>query len=107
MGAPGSPASLLRLKAQWHAESAPWTQRRFDDGEVVSLWADGLYMKAGLEDTKAALLVRIGVLTNGQTVVVAVESRQQESKGAWGMRLHDLRWQPNREGSGVRLVREW
>jgi transposase-like protein len=43
-------------------------------------WADGLYVKAGLEDTKAALLVMIGVLTNGQKVVLAVESRQRESK---------------------------
>jgi len=28
--------------------------------EVVYVWADGLYVKAGLEDTKAALLVMIG-----------------------------------------------
>ena len=32
-------------------------------------WADGLYVKAGLEATKAALLVLIGALTNGQKVV--------------------------------------
>jgi hypothetical protein len=52
--------------------------------EVVSLWADGLYVKAGPEDTKAALLVMIGVLANGQKVMFAVESRQQESKESWG-----------------------
>ena len=48
-------------------------------------------MKAGLEDTKAALLVMIGVLTNGQKVVLAVESGQRESKESWGMILRDLR----------------
>jgi putative transposase len=90
-GAPLSPASLLRLKTQWQAEYETWKQRRLDDLEVVYLWADGLYVKAGLEDTKAALLVMIGVLTNGQKVVLAVESGQRESKESWGMILRDLR----------------
>ena len=56
---------MLRLKNQWQAEYETWKQRRLDDLEVVYLWADELYVKAGLEDTKAALLVMIGVLTNG------------------------------------------
>jgi putative transposase len=71
-GAPLSPASLLRLKAQWQEEYETWKQRRLDDLEVIYIWADGLYVKAGLEDTKAALLVMIGVLTNGQKVVLAL-----------------------------------
>jgi len=90
-GAPLSPASLLRLKTQWQAEYEAWKQRRLDDLEVVYMWADGLYVKAGLEDTKAALLVMIGVLINGQKVVLAVESGQRESKESWGMMLRDLR----------------
>ena len=69
-GAPLSPASLLRLKTQWQGEYETWKHRRLDDLEVVYLWADGLYVKAGLEATKAALLVMIGVLTNGQKVVL-------------------------------------
>src|SRR5215831_7867025 len=52
-GAPLSPASLLRLKAQWQGEYEAWKQRRLDNLEVVYIWADGLYVKAGLEDTKA------------------------------------------------------
>jgi putative transposase len=90
-GAPLSPASLLRLKTQWQLEYETWKQRRLDDLEVVYLWADGLYVKAGLEDTKAALLVMIGVLTDGRKVVLAVESGQRESKESWGMMLRDLR----------------
>jgi transposase-like protein len=90
-GAPLSPASLLRLKTQWQGEYETWKQRRLDDLEVVYIWADGLYVKAGLEDTKAALLVMIGVLTNGQKVVLAVESGQRESKESWGIILRDLR----------------
>jgi transposase-like protein len=72
-------------------EYETWKTRRLDDLEVVYLWADGLYVKAGLEDTKAALLVMIGALSNGQKVVLAVESGQRESKESWGMMLRDLR----------------
>jgi transposase-like protein len=86
-----SPASLLRLKTQWQQEYTAWKHRQLDDLEVVYMWADGLYVKAGLEDTKAALLVMIGALTNGQKVVLAVESGIRESKESWGMILRDLR----------------
>jgi transposase-like protein len=45
-----------------------------------------LYVQAGLEDTKEALLVMIGALSNGQKVVLAVESGQRESKAViWKM----------------------
>jgi transposase-like protein len=76
---------------QWQDEYEAWKQRRLDGLEVVYLWADGLYVKAGLEDTRAALLVMVGVLTNGRKVVLAVESGQRESKESWGMILRDLR----------------
>jgi putative transposase len=89
--APLSVASLSRLKTSWQLEYEAWQQRRLDDLEVVYMWADGLYVKAGLEDTKAALLVMIGALTDGQKVVLAVESGQRESKESWGAVLRDLR----------------
>jgi putative transposase len=89
--APLSPTSLTRLKAQWQLEYEAWKRRRLDDLEVVYVWADGLYVKAGLEDTKAALLVLIGALTDGRKVVLAVESGQRESKESWGAVLRDLR----------------
>jgi transposase-like protein len=89
--APLSPGSLARLKAQWQLEYAAWTQRRLDDLEVVYAWADGRSVKAGLEDTKAALLVVIGALTDGRKIVLAVESGQRESKESWGAVLRGLR----------------
>jgi transposase-like protein len=90
-GAPLSPASLQRLKAQWQQAYETWKQRRLDDLEVVYVWGDGLYVKAGLEDSKAALLVVIGALTDGRKVVLAMESSQCESKESWGAVLRDLR----------------
>jgi putative transposase len=89
--APLSPTSLTRLKAQWQLEYEAWKRRRLDDLEVVYVWADGLYVKAGLEESKAALLVLIGALTDGRKVVLAVESGQRESKESWGAVLRDLR----------------
>ena len=89
--APLSPSSLQRLKAQWHLEYETWQQQRLDDLDVVYVWADGLYVKAGLEESKAALLVMIGALTDGHTVVLAVESGLRESKESWGAVLRDLR----------------
>src|SRR5919204_2656944 len=89
--APRSPASLARLKAHWQLEYEVWKQRRLEDFEMGYVWADGLYVKAGLEDTKAALLVMIGALTDGRKVILAVESGQRESKESWGMMLRDLR----------------
>lgn len=86
-----SPASLARLKAPWPLEYETWKQRRLDALEVVYVWADGFYVKAGLEDTKAALLVLIGALTNGQKIVLAVASGQRESKESWGAVFRDLR----------------
>lgn len=90
-GAPLSPASLQRLKAQWEHEYAAWKRRRLEELEVVYVWADGLYVKAGLETGKAALLVLIGALTDGRKVVLAVESGQRESKESWGAVGRDLR----------------
>ena len=86
-----SAASLQRLKAQWQHAYAIWKEQRLDDLEIVYVWADGLYVKAGLEQTKAALLVVIGALTDGRKVVLAVESGQRESKESWGAVLRDLR----------------
>jgi len=90
-GAPLSPSSLARLKEHWQSEYDTWRQRRLDELNVVYVWADGLDVKAGLEDTKAALLVLIGALTDGRKVVLAVESGQRESKESWGALLRDLR----------------
>jgi len=90
-GAPLSPASIERLRAKWTQEYAAWRTQRLDQLEVVYAWADGLYVKAGLEDTKAALLVIIGALKDGRKVVLAVESGQRESTASWARVLRDLR----------------
>src|SRR2546427_2220524 len=88
--APHSVWSIDLLRAKWQLEFEAWRSRRLDSLEVVYAWADGLYVKAGLEDSKAALLVIVGALRDGRKVVLAIESGQRESKESWARVLRDL-----------------
>jgi putative transposase len=90
-GAPLSTASIQRLKGKWQTEYQEWKQEDLSGLEVVYQWADGVYVKAGLEKDKAALLVLIGALTNGKKVLLACESGYRESKESWEGLLRDLR----------------
>jgi putative transposase len=89
--APLSPSSILRLKAEWQEQYNGWKRRDLSELEIVYLWADGIYVKAGLEKDKAALLVLIGATSNGEKVILAVESGQRESSESWGAVLRDLK----------------
>jgi putative transposase len=90
-GAPLSPSSIERLRGKWVAEFEAWSRRSLRGVEPVYLWADGIYVKAGLEKDKAALLVIVAGLRDGRKVVLAVESGYRESAEAWGRMLRDLR----------------
>lgn len=88
--APLSPSSIARLRGKWQEDYLAWQERSVAAHEVVYLWADGIYVKAGLEKDKAALLVVIGALRDGTKVLLAVESGYRESTEAWGAVLRDL-----------------
>ena len=89
--APLSPSSIGRLRAKWEEEFETWQERRLDDRELVYAWADGLYVKAGLEKDKAALLVVIGAMSDGRKQVLAIRSGHRESTESWLKVLRDLR----------------
>jgi transposase-like protein len=90
-GAPLSASSIERLREKWQQEYETWKTRRLDKLDVVYVWADGLYVKAGLEETKAAMLVLVAGLKDGRKVVLAIDSGQRESKESWARVLRDLR----------------
>ena len=90
-GAPLSASSIGRLRAQWEEELETWRERRLDDRELVYAWADGIYVKAGLEKDKAALLVVIGAMSDGRKEVLAVWPGHRESTESWLKVLRDLR----------------
>jgi transposase-like protein len=89
-GAPLSKASIQRLKAKWQTEYEAWHVKDLTETEIVYMWADGLYVKAGIADHKAALLVIVGVRTDGRKVLLACESGVRESKESWKSILRDL-----------------
>lgn len=96
-GAPLSASSISRLKAKWQLEYEEWKQQDLSYLKVVYQWADGIYVKAGLEKDKAALLIIIGALTTGKKVFLACESGYRESKESWSEVLRDL------TGRGLKL----
>ena len=80
-----------RLKHKWQAEWKAWQNRPVEDLEVVYLWADGIYVKAGLEKEKAVLLVVMAALSDGSEVVLSVSSGYRESSQSWSQVLRDLK----------------
>jgi putative transposase len=90
-GAPLSAASLLRLKGVWQAEYERWKRADLSQLELVYWWADGLYVKAGIADRKAALLVIVGALSSGEKVLLACQAGERESKESWLCVLRELK----------------
>lgn len=90
-GAPLSATTVARLKEKWQADKAAWDQRDLSDLEVVYLWVDGVYVKAGLEKQKACVFVAIAGLSDGSKAVIALSSGHRESSSSWSEFLRDLK----------------
>lgn len=90
-GAPLSPSSLQRLKQKWEVEYEQWKQAPIKEKDWAYLWADGIYVKAGIGKEKAALLVVIGVNSDGEKRYLALEAGYRESKESWAGVLRQLK----------------
>ena len=90
-GAPLSSSSIQRLKAKWELEFDEWKKKDLSHLEIVYWWADGLYVKAGIEDRKTALLVIVAALSTGDKIFLAMESGERESKESWLKVLRNLK----------------
>ena len=103
-GAPLSKSSIRRLRAGWASGVRGLESKRsLADREVVYVWADGIYVKAGLERDKAALLVVLGAMRDGTKEVLALRSGYRESVESWSEVLRDLKAR-GIEGSSPRVV---
>ena len=89
--APLSASTVAWLKEGWQAEWHEWKRRSLEGLQVVYLWVDGVYVKAGLEKEKAALLVVVAGLLDGRKIVLAVEPGYRESIESWSEVLRDLK----------------
>ncbi len=85
-----SPAAILRMKEEWEMEFKAW-QARAIGKRYIYLFADGVYLKAGLEREKTALLVIIGVTADGTKELLAMEQGYRESTESWLATLRSLR----------------
>lgn len=89
--APLSPSSIVRLKADWQAEFTAWQTRRLEGERYLYCWVDGIYLAAGQEDEKSALLCVLGLRADGQKELLALGLGYRESAESWGTVLRDLR----------------
>ena len=90
-GAPLSASSLQRLKEKWQGEYEQWKSTTIEEKDWAYLWADGIYVKAGVGKEKAALLVVIGVQRDGSKRFLALEPGYRESKESWTEVLRQLK----------------
>lgn len=90
-GAPLSAGSLQRLKEKWETEYQGWKSEAVEEEDWAYLWADGIYVKAGIGKEKAALLVVIGAKKDGSKRVLALEPGYRESKESWAEVLRGLK----------------
>ncbi len=82
--------TILKLRAEWAEEYQSWRRRPLS-GQYVYLFGDGLYLKAGLEREKTAVLVILGVREDGHKELLAMEQGYRESTESWAEVLRSLK----------------
>jgi len=87
---PLSPASVTRLKQAWKQEYETWRQRRLDGHRYLYLWVDGVYLRAGQEEEKTALLCVLGLREDGEKELLAMTPGYRESTESWAAVLREI-----------------
>jgi transposase-like protein len=83
--------AVVRLKEQWAEEYQEWRQRSLSQHRYAYIWADGIYLDAGTEPQKTALLCVVGAREDGQKELLAMEEGYRESTESWAGVLRNLR----------------
>jgi putative transposase len=86
-----SPGVISRLKSAWEGEYGNWQHRDLSLRNYVYWWADGIYLKARMEDAKDCVLVVIGVDEYGKKELLAIEDGYRESKESWKSLIRSLK----------------
>ena len=86
-----SPATIVRLNAQFKAEYEQWRQQSLAEQRFVYIWVDGVHIKAGVARENAAVLTVIGADVDGRKHLIALEEGYRESKESWLEVLRHLR----------------
>ncbi len=78
-----SPSTISRLNAGFKSEYEDWTKSSLSGLPVVYVWVDGIYIKAGIADERACLLVVVGADVTGTKHLLALEEGYRESQESW------------------------
>jgi len=89
--APLSPSTISRLLQQFRGQYEAFDQQDLSANTYVYIWADGIYLKAGLGTEKACLMVLIGADTTGKKHLIALREGFRESAASWGDLIADCR----------------
>jgi transposase-like protein len=79
--------TIVRLKAKWGEEG--WRARSLEAHTYAYIWADGMYLGAGDEEDKTALLCVLGSREDGVKELLAMELGYRESTDVGIQRLWD------------------
>jgi len=86
-----SPNAIVRLKECWEKEYEAWRRRPLWEHRYAYTWEDGVYLGAGLEKEKTALLCVVGAREDGEKELLGMEPGYRESKESWAEILRNLR----------------
>jgi putative transposase len=78
-----SASSIQRLAVKFQRDFEAFGRRDLSKKRYAYVWADGVYLKAGLESEKAAILVLIGVNEHGLKELISVMEGYRESYESW------------------------
>lgn len=93
-----SAGTVSRLKAQWQADHAKWTERTLANRRYVYLWADGIYFNIRGEEARQCILVVVGVDEQGRKEFLAIEDGYRESEQSWHELLMGFKQRGLRQG---------
>ena len=84
-----SAATVSRLTEQWQADHAAFSRRELSTVDYVYVWADGVHLRIRLGESKACVLVLIGVRADGTKELIAMDEGYRESGESWASLLRD------------------
>jgi putative transposase len=83
--------AVVRLKARWADEYTSWQERPLGEHRYAYVWADGVYLGAGVERENSALLCVLGAREDGTKELLAMQLGYRESTASWSEVLRELR----------------
>jgi putative transposase len=89
--APLSPSTIGRLTRQFKEQYEAFDRQDLRAHTFVYIWADGIYLKAGLGTEKACLMVLIGADQAGEKHLIALREGYRESTESWADLIRDCR----------------